>query len=240
MTSVLDRSSGLPLYGQIAQHLEHQLDSLPPGSRLPSDSALAETYGVNRLTVQEAIGLLVRRGLLTRMKGKGTFVAKPFIRWDVRAGQDASLTAAMAGRGHRVENRLLDVLEDDDPDMTELLGASERLHRFVMVRFVDDDPWSLSSTWIDPARFPDVATLWGDRSSLHALFLSAYGIRMSRATRTFAALPADDSDARLLHVPVASPILRVRGANVDDAGDPVAAVEHRFRGDRIQFSVDLA
>jgi len=98
MTSVpsINRHSGVPLYGQIARDLEAQLaGTYEPGDRLPSVSELAERYEVNRLTVHEALGVLVRRGLVTIVKGKGSFVALPIIRWDLRAGQDASLTQAM-------------------------------------------------------------------------------------------------------------------------------------------------
>ncbi|GAA1265173.1 GntR family transcriptional regulator [Pseudonocardia aurantiaca] len=230
----------MPLYGQIAQDLEGRLgDDYEPGDRLPSVAELAERYEVNRLTVHEALGVLVRRGLVTTVKGKGSFVALPIIRWDVRAGQDASLTQAMGERGHAVENRVLGVVEDDDPELREQLGATRALLRFESVRYVDDEPWSMTSTWFDPDRFPRLDELWVDRSSLHLVLKQEYGVRMRRSTRTFAALAADATEGQILRVPVASPILQARGLNVDEQGRPVAAVEHRFRGDRIQFSVEL-
>ncbi|MFD1533855.1 GntR family transcriptional regulator [Pseudonocardia aurantiaca] len=237
---VINRHSGVPLYGQIAQDLEGRLgDDYEPGDRLPSVAELAERYEVNRLTVHEALGVLVRRGLVTTVKGKGSFVALPIIRWDVRAGQDASLTQAMGERGHAVENRVLGVVEDDDPELREQLGATRALLRFESVRYVDDEPWSMTSTWFDPDRFPRLDELWVDRSSLHLVLKQEYGVRMRRSTRTFAALAADATEGQILRVPVASPILQARGLNVDEQGRPVAAVEHRFRGDRIQFSVEL-
>jgi GntR family transcriptional regulator len=236
----INRHSGVPLYGQIAQDLEAQLGgTYEPGDRLPSVSELAERYEVNRLTVHEALDVLVRRGLVTTVKGKGSFVALPIIRWDVRAGEDASLTQAMGDRGHTVENRLLGVVEDDNPELREQLVAARPLQRFESVRYVDDEPWSMTSTWFDPGRFPRLDTLWVDRSSLHLVLKEQYGVRMKRSTRTFAALAADATEAEILRVPVASPILQARGLNVDEHGQPVAAVEHRFRGDRIQFSVEL-
>jgi len=46
----------------------------PVGSRLPSEQALAEVYGVSRPTVRRAIAALVERGMLTVVHGRGTFV----------------------------------------------------------------------------------------------------------------------------------------------------------------------
>ena len=235
----INRHSGVPLYGQIAQDLEGRLgEDYEPVDRLPSVAELAERYEVNRLTVHEALGVLVRRGLVTTVKGKGSFVALPIIRWDVRAGQDASLTRRWASvvTLWRTVRR---VVEDDDPELREQLGATRALPRFESVRYVDDEPWSMTSTWFDPDRFPRLDELWVDRSSLHLVLKQEYGVRRRRSTRTFAALAADATEAQILRVPVASPILQARGLNVDEQGRPVAAVEHRFRGDRIEFSVEL-
>ena len=236
----INRHARMPLYGQIAQDLEAQLTgTYEPGDQLPSVAELAERYAVNRLTVHEALEVLVRRGLVTTVRGKGSFVALPIIRWDVRPGQDASLTQAMGEDGHTVENRLLGIVEDDDRELREQLGAARPLQRFETVRYADDEPGSMTSTWFDPDRLPSLDGLWVDRTSLHRVLRDEYGVRMKRSTRTFAALAADVTEAEVLRVPIASPILQVRGINVDEHGDPVAAVEHRFRGDRIQFSVEL-
>jgi len=52
----LDRDSPLPLYQQIQQFLREQIQSgaLLPETRLPASRDLAESLGVNRLTVTNA------------------------------------------------------------------------------------------------------------------------------------------------------------------------------------------
>ncbi len=46
----------------------------PPGSRLPSEKELAESYGVSRITSRKSLGMLAEEGLAERLPGKGTFV----------------------------------------------------------------------------------------------------------------------------------------------------------------------
>jgi DNA-binding GntR family transcriptional regulator len=41
---------------------------------LPSEPDLAEWYGVSRTTVRSATGRLIERGMVERVRGKGTFV----------------------------------------------------------------------------------------------------------------------------------------------------------------------
>jgi hypothetical protein len=52
------RAGGPPLYRQVADDLARHIGggALRPGDRLPAEPLLAEAYGVNRLTVREAIG----------------------------------------------------------------------------------------------------------------------------------------------------------------------------------------
>lgn len=48
---------------------------IQPQSLFPSQNELAAAYQVSHITVREAVGVLVHEGLLTRIQGKGTFVA---------------------------------------------------------------------------------------------------------------------------------------------------------------------
>ena len=48
-----------------------------PGSAAPSERELVHRFGVARMTVRQAMDALVVEGLLERIPGRGTFVARP-------------------------------------------------------------------------------------------------------------------------------------------------------------------
>lgn len=238
--STPSRGTGTPLYRQIAAHLETELaQSYSPGDQLPVESELARRFDVNRLTVRKAMDELARRGLVRTVHGKGSFRRAPATRYEVAAGARASFSQTMINNGHRVSARLLQVRVDHDEQIQAELGTELPLRRTDMLRLVDDQPWSLTSTWTAPERFPGLDSFWDGSSSLFTVLEHEYGVRMHRAHRSFAALPADSLDAQWLELPVAAPILQVRGLNVDEHGRPVAFVEHRYSGERLQFSVEL-
>ena len=66
---------GLPAYLHIAQTLAERLNSgiYPAGSRLPSGSELRAEFGVSPMTVRRALSLLEQQGLVTGVKGRGTY-----------------------------------------------------------------------------------------------------------------------------------------------------------------------
>ena len=73
---MLDRTLDTPLYLQLAALLREDIAAgrLRPGDKLPSESELVERYGVGRVTVREALALLVNEGLLRKLQGRGRCV----------------------------------------------------------------------------------------------------------------------------------------------------------------------
>lgn len=66
----------VPKHAQLREILRRVIErKLPPGSRIPSERELAGRYRVSRVTVRAAVGRLADEGLLTRVRGKGTFTA---------------------------------------------------------------------------------------------------------------------------------------------------------------------
>src|SRR5262249_62342271 len=76
MLSQTSRGSGVPPYLQLAAAVRQRIHcgNLPPGSKIPSLGDLKGEFGVARVTVRQAMDRLEREGLISRHKGKGTFV----------------------------------------------------------------------------------------------------------------------------------------------------------------------
>ena len=79
-----------PLYVRISEDIRGKIKSgeIPYGSRLPAERQMAEDYGVDRKTLRKAIGLLSEEGILNCMQGKGTYIAKPQIPYQVEMLDD--------------------------------------------------------------------------------------------------------------------------------------------------------
>jgi GntR family transcriptional regulator len=241
LLEMINRYADRPIYRQLSDLLEARLaEQSRPGDRLPSEAELSQEYDVNRLTVRRALNELNQRGLIETVHGKGSFVAEPRVRYNVSAGRDASFTRTMRQLGHRVGIRLLAFETVQSRDLQAELGTDGVVLVATTVRLVDDQPWSLSVTSIAADRFPGLARQWNGETSLFDFLLETHGVRMQRAYRTFAAGQADPTEAEHLQLRTGAAILEMRGLNVDQDGNPVALVGHRFRGDRVQFTVDLA
>jgi len=68
----------LPQFALIKQFLEQQIKSgqWPPGTRIPTEQSLTETFSVSRMTARRAVKELADVGLVARTPGLGTFVTE--------------------------------------------------------------------------------------------------------------------------------------------------------------------
>src|SRR3954454_1755660 len=75
----------------------------PPGSTMPPEPVLCESFSVSRTVVREAVKMLQEKGLVDVRRGSGT-VVNPQVMWDML--DELVLTASIAEDGG------LDVLDD--------------------------------------------------------------------------------------------------------------------------------
>lgn len=75
---MIDRNKHIPLYIQLKEELIEKIKNGVWGEKdqIPTEKALIEEYGIGRVTVREALSILVNEGYLYKKHGIGTFVAK--------------------------------------------------------------------------------------------------------------------------------------------------------------------
>ena len=69
------------IYQQLADFIQGKIETNEYnfGAKIPSEREFSEIFKISRMTVRKAIDLLIEKGLLVRIQGKGTFVSKPKI-----------------------------------------------------------------------------------------------------------------------------------------------------------------
>lgn len=236
----VDRDSGLALYRQIASRLEQEVrHRFAPGDGLPSETALAEQFGVNRHTLRRAVDELVEAGLLERRHGLGVFVLDTQL--DYQINQATRFTENLASLGLMTDLRIL-----RKQTLGAIAGVAERLdipeggavHWLETLRLVEGRPLCVISHFAPAERFPDLLECF-ESGSLHALLEGGYGCRLRRTESLVTAVLPQGDDARMLGMPQNRPVLRVKSVNVNDRdGTPVEYAITRFRADRIQLRIN--
>lgn len=235
------RTSPLPFYFQLKQILLERIHEMTPGDRLPGDFALCESYGVSRTVVRQALAELEVEGVITRSKGRGTFVAE----YATEQGLIASLTGLhedVAARGlvMRSEVKKIGVAPADAAVAALLqLRVGDPVVHIERLRFVEGEPWVYAVTDVPRAIAPGLEDEDLAEQSLYALMEEKYGVRIVRGRRVVEADVAGSRIARLLGVRRSDPVLVLRSVSVDADNVPVESFAAYHRADRSRFEVEL-
>ena len=81
MKDAINFDSHIPYYIQLMDILREKVQQSEwrPGDQIPGEQDLCERYQVSRTVVRQALRELEYEGVITRQKGKGTFISLPKI-----------------------------------------------------------------------------------------------------------------------------------------------------------------
>lgn len=235
----VDRGSPVPLWFQVAQHLEDAISSgdVPPGTLFQNEIALADQLGLSRPTMRRAMQHLVDKGLVVRRRGVGTRVVQPTVR---RPLQLTSLFEDLAGSGQAPTTRVLSFTQvPADEHLAARLDVAPGtgLVQVERLRSAQDRPLAKLTNYL-PASVVHFDEADLAERGLYDLLRSS-GVRLHSATQTVGARTATAAEAALLGEPRGAALLTVHRTTSDDHGTVVEHGAHLYAASRYAFEIDL-
>lgn len=219
-----------PLHRRIYAELERRILSgdWAPGDRIPFEHELTARYGCSRMTVNKAISELAERGLVTRRRRAGTFVAQPRAHAAVLAIPD--LRAEVLERGQSYGYALLERTERPAATADEIaLAAGGLLLGLTCLHSADGLPLALERRLIALTAAPEAINV-----DFHTVPPGSWlldSAPWTQAENRISAVEADAREARLLGLKTGAACLCVERRTWRD-GQGVTRVWQTFPGDR--------
>jgi GntR family transcriptional regulator len=243
IAGTIDKTSPVPYHYQLRRLLEQAVTSgaLDVGAQLPTEAWLCERYEVSRTVVRQALSDLEREGLVSRMKGKGTFVSGPKLSEHLIQSL-TSLHEDLAARGERLETRVLRLeVQPVSPHVAELLRLpeSERIILLERLRLLHGEPLVVTTAHMPYSLCAPILGLDMSQRSLFETYERELGFRLHRGTRAVEARVAGSETAHQLGIQEGSPVLVFSGVTFIEDGRPIEYFVGIHRGDRSRFEVEL-
>ncbi|MED7950269.1 GntR family transcriptional regulator [Streptomyces sp. BE303] len=252
--------SDTPLYRRLARQLQERIDAgtYPAGARLPSEPELSAEFGVNRLTVRQAVAELERAAVLEIRRGVGTFVRPPAVRISITvdpASQRVDLGSVHGSlpldappapdtrppQGTDPDGEFVVAAPPvagsaEDEEAARQLGRQpgELARVDTVIRF-GGRPRVASSYWVAAGPLPTELVRPGRPGNMVPALAGAAGVELEYDWRAFGAIGADLADAELLGVPAGTPLLVREGVSCTPDGTPALYVRRRIDGSSARF-----
>jgi phosphonate metabolism transcriptional regulator PhnF len=229
------------LWYAIAKQLEADIAErrLAAGDKLPTEQQLCDQFKTNRHTVRRALAHLQARGLVESTQGRGSFVRKPSIIYEI--GRRTRFSDLLQQQAANPSTRTLTLdLRPASPQVAAALGIKAGVPAIYVERmgYANDQPISIACHWFSSARLPGFRRHYARSLSItQALADCGVGDYTRLRTRISSRLPTP-SETEQLNLPRHIPLLMTRSWNIDGLGHPLEYGEARMAADRIEILIE--
>lgn len=236
MASELDSNSAVPLYKQVADIIVDKINEgvYKTGDKIPPEMSLMEAYGVSRITVRAAISALVDEGLLSRVQGKGTFVAKAKNIYSAR--DNVGFTRSCILSGCKPSSKVIkSEIVSASPKQIDFfnIGNGDKVICTERLRFIDGEPAMVETNYYPMSmKFILNENLEG---SLFELLTNKYGYIISNSIRTIEICYSSEEEMKLLNLKEKQALLLFRDKHKDNNNKPLFLSKQVYCSGKFKF-----
>lgn len=229
--------SAEPAYTRIAAEIRARIQSgeFVVGDSLPPERELCVEFGVSRMTVRRALGVLEREGRVHRDATRGTFVSEP--RVQLRLGS-FSQEVARAGRQPGAELFWAEERRADDEIADGLaVKPGHAVYALQRLRRSNDEPLALETTYYRADLVPGL--LDGDLTgSLWEAIRERFDVTLTRTSAELEVIVLDAETSALLGASRAAGGLQLTRRTFTDAGECLEFAVDIYRADRVSLVLE--
>lgn len=219
----------------IAAHIQRV--KIPAGTRLPSEPMLINHFRVSRTTVRKAIENLETQGLVRKIHGKGTFVLEPGYHGVVDSfiGVEPFLNKM----GIAVRNKIIFRRNGDAPDWAREVFPTSPVHVICRLKTIKKKKVAIEYRVVAQP----VASCISEED-LKAKMLSEILDKnpetyTQKASYTVSSRPITQEEAKILDVPLNTPIIVRKAVYYNQDCAPMSAGLMVFLADRVKITFDF-
>ncbi|MDO4755493.1 MAG: GntR family transcriptional regulator [Parabacteroides sp.] len=234
-------SDSLYLQKMIIQQIED--GELLPGEKIYSERALADKYGMTRMTAQYAINALVRKGYLYRIHGAGTFVRKQIVdKMDLSYMSEAGnggLTAILKSYGAKLSNKVLTkgMIKSGFFSNKLEMYADKEIYALHRIRFGNDEPLAVEYSYLPAELFNDIEQVEFSRVSLYD-YMDSKGHMPKQFSQKLQIVEVGERESKALGINEKEPVYYLEFIGHDERGTVVEYTECYARCDKFEFKFE--
>lgn len=239
--NVIDKSKPIPLYYQLRELLEEQIQNneLLPGDKLPTEDALSKQFGISRITVRKAIEDMIVNGTLVRKRGESPVVAFPKINRDFN--KLTGISREMEKQNIQMTSELLSY--DRRPatkQEAKHLGLEVGTEIIFMrrLRLLENAPIIVQDVLLNLDYCKDIEIEAVKNGSLYKEF-SRLQLQINNAVQTISARKASAEEVRILRISTGDPVLDMRRTVYLDNKDILEYSRSAFVADKYKITTTL-
>jgi DNA-binding GntR family transcriptional regulator/mannitol/fructose-specific phosphotransferase system IIA component (Ntr-type) len=234
----IDRTSSQPIYSQLAAWIETKINSgeWQTEFKFPGEVELALSLGVSRGSLRKAISILIKKGLIVQIHGKGTFVGHPTTEqaYSGRLGVFQELN--LLGVPYTTDVLEQRIMPSPEKEAYKLgISPAEAILYLKRLNRVKGDPLVVQESFIPASRFGGLVGEDFTQVGIVETIEKHYGITLEWTSNTISVARATTGIADLLGLKIGDPVLCSESILFDKAGNRIETEISWYRPDRFKL-----
>ena len=213
-----------------------------PGDKIPNEIDIAKKFNVHRMTVRQAIDLLVSNHMLIRIRGKGTFLLSektPVLTRSLKEISSYYEDIVKVGLTPRYKT-LTAVIKEADEYISEKLEVNigSQIVYLKRLMLANDMPLVLERCYLPEELFPDILKK-NTNNMIYKLIREEYGMNLMRSRQELGAVIPTEHEQKALKIDATCACIWAEGTVYSDSGRAVEFTHSIYRGDKYRFNCDI-
>lgn len=230
-----------PIYLQLREIVRNKIDEgeFPPGTAIPSENELAETYGINRITVRNAVDALVNEGILRRVQGKGVFVVGNKMEevLEEHGGFIASVGKGKQFTSVKEQSKILRPAGDKYANLFNI-DSADQIFYLRQVSSIESEPVSVEEIYVPQDIIPQLDVVNSSVFSMHDVF-AFYGVKVYSMRQSLEITTGIAKARKVLNVPDGVALIMMECTYQDRSGRTIEYSKSFHRSDKCSFKIHL-
>lgn len=233
---MIDKNSPIPVYFQLKNDLVKKIAQgvWKPGECIASERELCEIYSVSRMTIRQAIGELVQEGVLTRLKGKGTYVCEQ----TVKQQDMMSFTEMIKQTGRELTTEVIHFDIIDTPENMQDTFFLDKVYKIERKRVVDNECIAIETVFI-PVDYCGHINSEMLKGSLYKI-LENFGYSIKNSNSAIVAADITDEIKEKFGTDESFPVLKIISKTFTSRDKLLFIEESIYRSDKFTLQVNIS
>lgn len=235
------RRNRIPMYLQLADIMRRRIsnDAWPIGKQIPTLETLMAEFGVARVTVRQALGILEDEGLISRHRAKGSFVVKrPMAeRWLSLKTDLYSLEGPIRSADTRF---LICRPASGQPKLDPTEGKLAESYQYIRREIARGGiPYAIVDVHLDRTLFERHDPKDLEQKTIITMMQATPELGPLEGHQTLTISSADAEISKLLAMPINGPIAQVRRVLRNRDGVAIYIADVIYRGEFVRLDIEL-
>lgn len=241
---IVDKNITTPLHIQLSSIIRKMIEDgeLKEGDSIIPERELCSRQNVSRMTVNKAIMGLVSEGILYRVQGKGTFVAKEKKKYEF--SNVKGFTDVMKEKGINIRTDILsfemEVPSDLIKNKLNIKDEKTNVYKVVRLRYTDGEPFGIETVYLSEQMCKGFTKGMLDNNSLYKMLSENYNYKITKARQTMEPVILSEEESNILDTEEGSLALKLQRNSYNTEGKPIEYTISIFRSDKYQYELILS